>query len=204
MTDIRAEKIALRDRLSSERLALSADALRAASAAVCRHAGALSQVARASRIALYAAMRGEIDVALIGSEARARGGEVYYPRIARTEPPTLAFHRVELAGALTPGRFGVKAPPETAPVCALAEIALVIVPGVAFDRSGHRLGYGGGYYDAALAAAPPALRIGVCHSFQLVDALPRREADEPVDVIVTPDGALATFARPAILVEGLS
>jgi len=71
----------------------------------------------------------------------------------------------------------------------------IVVPGVAFDRRGHRLGYGRGYYDRALSARPEALRIGFCHSFQLVEKLDERPHDEPVDFIVTPDGAQATHAR---------
>lgn len=202
--DIAADKAALRERLGRKRLELSADEVRAASQAICDRLGRLPALATARRIALYAAVRGEIALALFARATRARGCELYYPRIERDAPPTLAFSRVDDPDSLVPGRFEVPAPPEDAPARPLAELDLAIVPALAFDAAGHRLGYGRGYYDHALAAAPSVLRIGVCHSFQLIDALPRREADEPVDLIVTPDGARATLARPAIFVEGLS
>ncbi len=65
------------------------------------------------------------------------------------------------------------------------------MPGVAFDRSGHRLGYGGGFYDRFLARLPArALRIGVAFDQQVLDELPAEEHDQPVDLVVTPSEVL--------------
>ncbi len=64
--------------------------------------------------------------------------------------------------------------------------ALVVVPGLAFTPGGHRLGYGGGYYDRFLASLPPsAVTVGVCFHEQLVDDLPLDPHDRPVDLVVT-------------------
>lgn len=179
-----------------ERSALPAADLRAASHAVCRHVAELAPFRRAPTVALYAAVQGEIDPALLAQLVRARGGRTVYPRVAATTPPTLTFHAVREPTELVPGVLGIPTPPPGAPEVALDTVALVIVPGVAFDRAGHRLGQGRGYYDAALASTRNALRVGVCHTFQVVDAIPRRDADEPVDLLVTPDGAFPTGARP--------
>jgi 5-formyltetrahydrofolate cyclo-ligase len=131
-------------------------------------------------VALYSAIDHEID------PGHLHINDAVWPRVE--EDGRLTFR----SGPLSPGKFGIPAPgPDTAE----QQPDTIVVPGVAFDRRGHRLGYGRGYYDRALAARPEALRIGLCHSFQLVEKLDDRPHDEPVDFIVTPDGAQATNAR---------
>jgi 5-formyltetrahydrofolate cyclo-ligase len=198
--EISASKEALRTELSRKRSALDTAVVRAASAAVCKLVTALPAFARAKRIALYSALPGEIDPAALGETVRARGGETAYPRVERRDPPTLSFKRAG-AAELTVGKFGVAEPAADAPALALAEVELAIVPGLAFDDGGHRLGFGRGYYDAALADAPNVLRIGVCHEFQKLPSVPRSSRDQAVDILVTPAGARATGARPEILPE---
>lgn len=74
-------------------------------------------------------------------------------------------------------------------IIASDELALVLVPGVAFDRAGGRLGRGGGFYDRYLAGVARGLRrVGVCFDAQLVDRVPREEHDALVDAIVTESG----------------
>jgi 5-formyltetrahydrofolate cyclo-ligase len=146
-------------------------------------------------VALYAAISGELDPSLAYPSLVERAIAVLYPRIESDAPPVLSF-RLTPPAALEPGRFGVLSPPATSQPAPLGAASAVLVPGLAFDRAGHRLGYGRGYYDAALAAAPAALRVGFCHEFQLTDALPRRTGDEAVDLIVTPEGVRTTGARP--------
>lgn len=195
--DNRAEREALRRRLRSCREALLPDEVRAASAAVCARIARLPAFGRAARVALYSAVRGEIDTSELHAALRARGATACYPRVAKGTGPALQFHAVAEVAALTPDAFQVPAPNAAAPEVALGDLALILVPAVAFDRQGFRLGYGRGYYDAALAAAPAALRIGLGHAFQLVDPFPRRGDDQPVDVVVTPAGVVATDARAA-------
>jgi 5-formyltetrahydrofolate cyclo-ligase len=66
---------------------------------------------------------------------------------------------------------------------------VVIVPGLAFDRSGHRVGYGRGFYDRFLATLrPDALTVGICFSVQLVDEVPHGQGDRPVDLVMTEHG----------------
>jgi 5-formyltetrahydrofolate cyclo-ligase len=86
---------------------------------------------------------------------------------------------------LHPTDYGPREPARRVPVDPSA-VDVVITPGLAFDRRGHRLGYGGGYYDRYLARLhPAAARVGIAFSVQLVDELPVESVDQPVDVIVT-------------------
>ncbi len=72
-------------------------------------------------------------------------------------------------------------------------VDVVVTPGLAFDREGNRLGYGGGYYDRYLARMGDAiLRVGVAFSLQLVGRVPHEHEDQPVDVVVTDQGVLDT------------
>ena len=82
------------------------------------------------------------------------------------------------------GKFGILEPIEAMKI-AYKNIDLVLVPGIAFDKEGHRIGYGFGYYDKFLKKVPKAIKIGLCFDFQIVNKIPREEHDAPVDLIVT-------------------
>lgn len=86
---------------------------------------------------------------------------------------------------LAPGYRGIREPVARTPV-ELATVGMVLVPGVAFDEAGRRLGYGGGFYDGLLSDIPRAIpRIGLCFDLQFVDDVPAGEADEPVGLVIT-------------------
>jgi 5-formyltetrahydrofolate cyclo-ligase len=183
--EIRRRRELLRQKLLKERSALSPGEVRTNSEACCRHVAPLLSADRV--VALYAAVRGEIDPSFLCSGLLPTLGQVVWPRVE--EDGTLSFRK----GPLHPGRFDIPAPAADAP---RLEPDIILVPGLAFDWGGHRLGYGRGYYDRALGARPCARRIGLCHSFQLLEELPRRDGDQPVDFVVTPDGARPSGARP--------
>ena len=82
------------------------------------------------------------------------------------------------------GKFGILEPIEAMKI-AYKNIDLVLVPGIAFDKKGHRIGYGFGYYDKFLSKVPKAVKIGLCFDFQIVDKIPNEAHDIPVDLIVT-------------------
>ncbi len=196
-SDLSEQKRALRREMSAARTALPESERSARSQAACAGLLALPELASAvgagaKALAGYVAARGEIDPAPVLTAAAAGGATVALPRVA-TEAPRLRFHRAA-AGPLVPGRFGLLEPAPTAPEIPLAELDVVIVPGLAFDAEGRRLGFGGGYYDEAFGASGkrPAL-IGVCYDFQIVAQCPAGEGDVPVDVVVTD----ARVLRPA-------
>lgn len=130
----------------------------------------------------YLAIRTEIDPLPAMRQAAAHG-PVCVPVIAAAGLP-LKFSRWIPEGALRDGPFGAKVP--EADDFITPEV--LIVPLVAFDRAGGRLGYGGGFYDRTLAilrARRPTLAIGFAYAAQEADSLPLERTDQPLDMVVT-------------------
>ena len=152
--------------------------------------------ARPGRIlAGYVAVRGEIDPAPVLDAARAAGAIVTLPRVVASRP-RLRFHRAAPGDPLLSGRYGLLEPQPDAPEVPVERIDVVIVPGLAFDAAGRRLGYGGGYYDEAgarLRSAGRGLLVGFGYDFQVVDLCPWGEGDVVLDLVVTD----ARVLRPA-------
>ena len=143
--------------------------------------------ARAQVVALYAALPDEPDLYGLMDEVHARGGTVALPVVAQRHSPLR--WRAHLPGApLVPSSFGVPEPPADAPVVDPATIELVVVPGLAVDDRGIRLGYGGGYYDRSLPLMPRAWRVWVGQEAQLRRVLPSESTDEPVHAVATENG----------------
>lgn len=153
----------------------------------------------AGTVAVYLAFGSEADLSALFED----GARVVAPRMAaRTGPLTL--HR--LTGSLTLHRFGMLEPPADAPRVFPAEVDLFLVPGLAFDRAGGRLGYGGGHYDRLLAEArPDAARVGVAHPELLAASLPLAPHDVRVTHVALPGGVVempADASTPVRLTPG--
>jgi 5-formyltetrahydrofolate cyclo-ligase len=140
---------------------------------------------RAKRIALYAALPYEMPTQPLFDAVVERVGAAILPRTA--DPLGLDFFAVERWSDLRPGAFGVLEPPDDGTAVRLTSGDLVVVPGVAFDEAGYRLGHGKGYYDRAFATElgdAPTL-VGFGYEFQIVDAVPHDHRDRQMDAIVT-------------------
>jgi 5-formyltetrahydrofolate cyclo-ligase len=140
---------------------------------------------RAERIALYAALPYEIPTRLLFDAVIEKTGAALLPRT--TDPIGLEFFAVERWEDLRPGAFGVLEPQPDRTAVRLRPDDLVVVPGVAFDPAGYRLGHGKGYYDRAFAAElgdSPTL-VGFGYEFQIVEAVPHDQRDRQMDAIVT-------------------
>jgi 5-formyltetrahydrofolate cyclo-ligase len=185
--EIRAdEKEALRRRLRAERDSLSASEVLRASAHIVERVRALGAYERAGTVGLYASIGAEIDVrALLTGDKR-----LAFPRVSGH---ALHYHLVSSLEQLSPGNFTVPEPEKTAPLA--DSLDLIVVPAIAYDRTGHRVGYGKAFFDRALAERPSAVRVGVCHNLQLIDRVPIHDADQPVDFIITPSECIETGAR---------
>lgn len=185
-------KSALRSRLLAARAGLGEPVRRAASAQVCALLKTLPEVASARALLAYAPFGTELDVEPLLRERIAAGVGVFLPFV---DGEGLGVARVRDLGAdIEPGWRGVREPRAGRRRPARPDrLQAAIVPGIGFDRSGHRLGYGGGHFDRLLAALPPsAPLVGVAFACQVVDAVPAETHDVAVDLLVTEEGVLRT------------
>ncbi len=143
----------------------------------------LAKVPKGSVVGLYAAKGSEVTTTAIDARARAAGLRVAYP-IVEAGARQLAFAEAQI-DELVPGPYGLREPAPSAVRVPLAEIAAFVVPGVAFDRSGGRIGWGRGHYDATLSGAPAALRIGLAFECQVLDRVERDPHDAVLHHVVT-------------------
>ena len=142
---------------------------------------------QARLIALYSPIHGEVETQTLLATALHNGRQVCFPRV---NDETLEFVLVDGPGDLARGAFGVTEPVGTS-VVAAAELDLAVMPGVGFDRSGFRLGYGGGYYDRAFSVGRPKRLAGLAFGFQLIEELPAEDHDVRLDLVVTDSEVLA-------------
>ncbi|MDO8296830.1 MAG: 5-formyltetrahydrofolate cyclo-ligase [Caulobacter sp.] len=148
-------------------------------------------LAGAGTVAIYRALGAEIDPRPLGELLTGRGWRLALPCVEATDGP-LAFRGWTPGERLAPDLSGLSAPLVSAPAL---RPDLIMVPLLAFDRGGGRLGHGGGHYDRTLAAlraegmAPPA--VGLAYSGQEVADLPRERHDELLDGILTEAGYIA-------------
>jgi len=174
----------LRRELLARRKQLAPDARVAAGEAVAHHVLQLPQVARAARIALYAALSDELPTRPLFEALASLRCERLLPRV---EGSRLVFVPISAWDELVPGAFRVPEPPGTPVRLRPGDVA--VVPGVAFDRAGNRLGRGSGHYDRTFAGSGPLL-VGIGFQLQLVASVPHDSRDRPMDVIVTELGPL--------------
>jgi 5-formyltetrahydrofolate cyclo-ligase len=186
---VAAAKEELRRAARRIRDAIDPEQAREAAERAAEHLLALPGLAGVRRVGLFASVGSELGSAPAALRLRARGVELAYPRVL-VGARRLEFHLVASEAALAPGAFGIPEPATDAPVAPVRSIDAFVVPGLAFDAGGARVGWGRGYYDRTLVAAPDQLRIGYCFDCQLVEHVPRDRDDLPVHVIVTESGAL--------------
>jgi 5-formyltetrahydrofolate cyclo-ligase len=143
------------------------------------------RIRRAERVALYAALDGEIPTRALFDALQSLPIVRLLPRFERA---AIVWGRAEDWDALTTGRFGILEPVDRGEEV-LTPNDVVLLPGVAFDRNGWRLGRGGGHYDREFppGAESPWL-VGVGYSFQWLAEVPHDSRDRRVDAIVTENG----------------
>jgi len=192
MTDsaelLTAEKRALRRLMEERRGAFAPEERARRSAAGCERLQSLAQFARAELVAGFVSFRSEIDPGAALESVRRRDGTVVLPRVTRDCSPRLRFLNARSPSDLQPGAFGVVEPDADCPEVPIEEIAVLVVPGLAFDSAGRRLGYGGGYYDEVatrVRAAGRGLLVGFGFEIQVVDRCPAGSRDVVIDYVIT-------------------
>jgi len=148
---------------------------------LARNVLALPAIEEATTVMAFTSFGSEVDTGPIIDGLEGGGRRVVLPRV---EGPVIVPVSYRSGDLVMPSSFGALEPADGEPVVP-EEIDVVIVPGLAFDRSGHRVGYGRGYYDRFMGLLrPDALSAGVCFSVQLVEEVPHGRGDRPVDLVV--------------------
>ncbi|HEX6748881.1 MAG TPA: 5-formyltetrahydrofolate cyclo-ligase [Longimicrobium sp.] len=158
----------------------------AAEAALDARLWTVPEIAGARTLLLFADLPEEVTTDAIAAEALRRGITVVYPRTV-PESHAMTLHRVSSLDHLLTGNYGIREPdPARCPTIPETEIDAALVPGLAWDRAGNRLGRGAGYYDR-LFGAPEwrGFRCGIFFSFQEMDHIPTETWDLPLDAVVT-------------------
>lgn len=184
-TIARTVKTELRKRMRGLRHTMPASACLARSARIVAGLELLPEMVGARHVALFYPIeeRHEVDLRSLDAELRSRGVSVYYPSI---DPDTrdMTFRHVVDLDALEERGLGFREPDASAPVATLLD--LVVVPCLAADPTGYRLGYGAGFYDRTLPAfAPPAFTVAVAYDYQLLAEIPKSPRDVAVAAVVT-------------------
>ena len=172
----------LRQQIRTQKRRLSAAELAVMSEDICSKVLALASWQEAGTLLLYYPLPDEVDVRLLIKDAFESGKKVLLPVVKGDE---LELHLYEGEASLKEGAFGIMEP--TGPLFApehYGEIELAVIPGMAFDSAGHRLGRGKGYYDRLLPNLNAAKLIGICFPFQLLEEVPAEAHDISVCKVI--------------------
>ena len=133
-------------------------------------------------IAAYYPLSDEVDIRPLLDEWIAEGKTIFLPKV--TDDDTMELCRYTGRDDMQEGAFHIMEPADVSKEPSLCNIDVILVPGVAFDAAGHRLGRGRGYYDRFLAAHLGMHKIGVCFDFQKVSEVPVDVNDITVDALI--------------------
>jgi len=189
-------KAQLRKRLRSARQDLTPQQRRDAARGCLEQLSGLHYWQQSQRIAIYLSMNEELDTSPIVDLAQSQGKSLFLPVISNK---TMQFAKWERDQPLESGPFGIKQPLPPANSCKPNALDLILLPLVAFDRAGNRLGMGAGYYDRYLAdigqqPGQPFL-MGIAHSVQEVEELPVDPWDVALDGVITEQEVVLSNGR---------
>lgn len=140
------------------------------------------------KLCIYQAFRNEVSCDKIMKQALKDNKQVFVP-VTDSDNKTMDFYQITEGTEWKTGAYGILEPVLTDAASKLKDSALVIMPGLVFDRKKHRIGYGGGYYDKFLSGHIKHTTIALCYCFQIIDEnLPFEEHDILPDYIATDEG----------------
>lgn len=184
-------KAGLRKTILHARQVLSPAEVEDKSSWIIKRLKELEPLRHARIIMAYSPIRNEVDLRPYLEELLEQGKTILLPRVDNEMLQAAAFHGWDKCQTSS---LGIKEP--AGPGWPLPEIEAVLVPGVAFDGNGHRLGYGRGFYDRFLPElSPSAFLCGVAYEFQIVDSVFPEERDKPVHWIVSDRSEVAVDMR---------
>lgn len=174
------DKKALRQQIREKKRAMSQEQIFNASKELAEKFCATEQYATAKTIYAYLPYNQEVRTELIIQKAFEDGKRVAVPKVYGD---VMEFIYITGFDRLEKSEMGIPEPVDDAPVARETD-ALVLMPGLAFDKKGHRVGYGGGYYDKYLSKEPDHPLVALCYDFQMMDHLDTEEYDIPVDLVI--------------------
>lgn len=186
MSDIGSLKKELRKHHRSLRDGMPSELRRAADRIIFNRTAELKEYREAEVLLTYVSCGSEPDTLRLILHALALGKIVACP-VCDKAAHVMTFRRIEALDRLVTGAYGIYEPPADAPQVQLSgkNNSLCIVPGLSFDSSGGRLGYGGGYYDRFLSGFR-GVSVGLCRTVNLsAQPIPQNEYDLPVDLVIT-------------------
>jgi len=173
----------LRQVMLARRRTLSAEERRVSGHLIQQAFVALPEFVKARVVALYSAIDGEVETAEVLEAALKARKTVIFPAVCGDH---LRFVKVSDPVEMAKGAFGIPEPCLSGEAYLPGSADLIVIPGVAFDRTGKRLGFGKGYYDRALHHLEGGGKlVGFCYDFQLVDQIVSEPHDVAVDIIIT-------------------
>ncbi len=174
------KKTELRQRIRTLKRAMSEEQILNASARLAALFFETEHYKKANTIYGYLPYNQEVRTVPILEQALLDGKRVAVPKVFED---TMSFIYLEDLQAVEKGYAGIPEPIANGPI-AEDPTALVLMPGLAFDPQGHRIGYGGGFYDRFLAKEPDHPTVALCYDFQVLDRLETEEFDVPVDLVL--------------------
>ena len=178
-------KDALRLKMREKRRALTTDEVNIKSAKIQVALFSLDCFKSADTVCTFISAFKEPDTVEIIKRLLGDGKKVVVP-VTDTNNTTLILSYIENMADLKKGAFGILEPTTVKPARE-SDIDAVLVPGLAFDKNGGRMGFGKGYYDRFLEKTD-AVKIALCYDFQLSDQIPTEPHDVPMDIIITESG----------------
>ena len=176
--DIRSQYIKKRDALSQEEVNVKSDK-------ILYQLFNMTEYKDAKYILLYADYHNEVATNKIFEDARQRGKKIYFPKVFGQE---MEFYSVDSLEELRFGYKGIREPQEN-PIKRFfykkQDTTIMIVPGVAFDMKGYRVGYGKGYYDKYLSEKKMISTFALAYTFQILEHVPSDAHDIKMDKIIT-------------------
>ncbi len=185
MATISEQKNKIRSSILEKLSLLSKEVVSSAASSICDRVGQLSTFQKAQSLALYFPYQTEVSVLGIDQLAREMGKRVAYPKVKEQSEDLMDFYWVDSLQELKKGSWNLCEPdPNSSLPATFDVIDLMIIPGLAFDVRGQRLGRGKAFYDKALKNYQ-GIRLGVAYDFQIFEQLPHEAWDEPVHGVVT-------------------
>lgn len=189
MEALKVEKSNIRERVNSVREEIGNQPFSRYAPQISEHILRLPQLCKVQTVALYSSTEFEVDIQPLFARLQSQSIKTCFPRVSNKTNRTMNFHLVEQLEDLESGFANITEPKTSAPLISHQDIDCICVPGLAFDKTGARLGRGAGYYDKWLKKYS-GLRIGITlHNFIFTN-LPTNEHDERMDIIVTEQGAI--------------